>query len=594
MVIAVLGGAMQMLAGAREMIVFTWTMLGVLWLGEVWQGKIPFWRGLRRFVLIVILITGLSAIQLLPFFDLLKYSDRGSTYLIADVYPMPVWGWANFVVPFFHCLRTAFGTCLQPGQAWTDSYYLGAGSLVLAWVAAWHLRRRLAIVGLVGITLVGLVLALGESGYVYGWLRHVAPGISFARYPIKFVSIPAFTIPLLAAFGFNGFLDADPQSVKQQERLLLLATVLQLLLVISLLAMARWWLPPVYDWGWTWWDGILRAFFLMATIGAMIALVRVPAIRLRRLLGFVVLALIGFDLITVGMSVNPTVVTKAYGPLQLNMTFRPKLGESRAMLSRQVSSYLDNAWTSNPLYYFVGVRGVLVDNCNIPADIPKVDGFCSLHLKDEWDIDGIMYGVYLNSKKTNPPPAPPLLNFLGVSQITATNTIFAWQERKSFLPLATAGQRPIYADAAQTMKALESTNFDPRHTVYLPLSAEGKVTVSNVSSTKIVSQQFKAQQVHLIVKASAPALVVVAQAFYHDWHAYVDGKHVPLLRANHAFQAIEVPAGQHEITLRYEDWMFRLGVIISALTLLGCLTGLFLKPGCPNNIQAAEVLELKP
>ncbi len=101
---------------------------------------------------------------------------------------------------------------------------------------------------------------------------------------------------------------------------------------------------------------------------------------------------------------------------------------------------------------------------------------------------------------------------------------------------------------------------------------------TNASEAKIIFQQFGAQQARLTVEAPAPALVVIAQAFYHDWHAFVDGKPVPILRANHAFQALEVPAGQHEITLRYEDWMFRLGATISVLTVFGCLTGLLVKP----------------
>jgi len=50
----------------------------------------------------------------------------------------------------------------------------------------------------------------------------------------------------------------------------------------------------------------------------------------------------------------------------------------------------------------------------------------------------------------------------------------------------------------------------------------------------------------------------------------VDGRPTPLLRANHAFQALEVPAGQHEIVLQYEDPIFRLGVLISGLAAAVC------------------------
>jgi uncharacterized membrane protein YfhO len=65
-------------------------------------------------------------------------------------------------------------------------------------------------------------------------------------------------------------------------------------------------------------------------------------------------------------------------------------------------------------------------------------------------------------------------------------------------------------------------------------------------------------------------MVVVAQAFYHPWRAYVDGAPVRLWRANYAFQAVEVPAGRHRLELVYEDKTFRAGSAVSLATLLGC------------------------
>jgi uncharacterized membrane protein YfhO len=49
----------------------------------------------------------------------------------------------------------------------------------------------------------------------------------------------------------------------------------------------------------------------------------------------------------------------------------------------------------------------------------------------------------------------------------------------------------------------------------------------------------------------------------------VDGQTVPLLRANHAFQAVAVPAGRHELVLRYRDRAFQLGAVLSLGTLAG-------------------------
>ena len=67
--LAALVGAMQMLSGSPEIILFTWTMLGVLWLGEWRWEKLPFWPSLRRLAVIALLVAGLAAIQILPFLD---------------------------------------------------------------------------------------------------------------------------------------------------------------------------------------------------------------------------------------------------------------------------------------------------------------------------------------------------------------------------------------------------------------------------------------------------------------------------------------------------------------------------------------------
>jgi uncharacterized membrane protein YfhO len=82
--------------------------------------------------------------------------------------------------------------------------------------------------------------------------------------------------------------------------------------------------------------------------------------------------------------------------------------------------------------------------------------------------------------------------------------------------------------------------------------------------------RFLAQRVTAHVDAAAPGWVVIAQTYYHPWRAYVDGQPVHLWRANYAFQAVEVPAGSHELALVYEDQRFSIGVVISLAALLAC------------------------
>jgi uncharacterized membrane protein YfhO len=51
----------------------------------------------------------------------------------------------------------------------------------------------------------------------------------------------------------------------------------------------------------------------------------------------------------------------------------------------------------------------------------------------------------------------------------------------------------------------------------------------------------------------------------------VDGKPARLLRANHAFQAVEISQGRHRVRLIYQDPAFEAGAVISLLALLACL-----------------------
>ena len=566
--LAALAGAMQMLSGAPEIILFTWMMLALLWLCEVRRQSVPLWPGLRRLMPVVAMVAGLAAVQILPFLDLLAHSDRDSAYGAADGWPMPLWGLANFVVPQFHASQSVLGTYHLHGQYWTKSYYLGVGALVLALAGVWRERRWRTWL-LAGTALGGLVLALGNAGFVYAWLKQAVPAISFSRYPIKFVALPVFAIPLLAACGFSSLQSASPEGSRRGQRSLILMGGLLLLVAGGTLWAARCFPKPEDSWPVTWQSALSRMLFLAGFIAAVCALLRVRTPRLRGLLAIAVVALVGLDLTTAGMRLHPTVVTRAFGPLEFNMSFRPRLGEARVLVSERTSALLTRLGTPDPVSYCVGIRGALFENSNLLEGIPKADGFCSLPLKEQVEVLSVLNGG-TNSL------AGPLADFLGVAQVTLPDSLFAWQSRSNFLPVVTAGQQPLFAGEKETLQAIATDDFAPRREVYLPTTARAKVRATKVADARITSTQWAAQRARFSVEASAPAMVVIAQSFHHNWRALVDGYPARLWRANHAFQALEVPAGRHEVTLVYQDRASQLGTIISALTLITCLV--FLMP----------------
>ena len=75
--------------------------------------------------------------------------------------------------------------------------------------------------------------------------------------------------------------------------------------------------------------------------------------------------------------------------------------------------------------------------------------------------------------------------------------------------------------------------------------------------------------------APQPGMVVIAQSFHTRWRAMIDGIEAPVLRANHAFQAVVVPAGRHSVRLIYADRGFLIGAGVSFATLILCAIAWF-------------------
>jgi hypothetical protein len=179
--------------------------------------------------------------------------------------------------------------------------------------------------------------------------------------------------------------------------------------------------------------------------------------RTRALLSAAVVVLVGLDLTSAGLRLHPTVDKRAFGPLELNMSSRPRLGESRALVSRQAETFLNRVGMTNPAAYCVTIRGALFHNNNLLENIPKVDGFCSLRLRETSKLMPALNDTNLLTS--------PLAAFRGVACMTAPDNVFAWHTRSGSLPLITAGQRPVFSNDQQSLQAVTSGDFKPRKVV---------------------------------------------------------------------------------------------------------------------------------
>jgi hypothetical protein len=77
------------------------------------------------------------------------------------------------------------------------------------------------------------------------------------------------------------------------------------------------------------------------------------------------------------------------------------------------------------------------------------------------------------------------------------------------------------------------------------------------------------QRVTLRLRAPAPGFLVLADQYDPGWSATVNQEPREILRANHAFRAVEVPAGDSEVVFTYRPASLLLGALLSGATLLG-------------------------
>jgi hypothetical protein len=88
---------------------------------------------------------------------------------------------------------------------------------------------------------------------------------------------------------------------------------------------------------------------------------------------------------------------------------------------------------------------------------------------------------------------------------------------------------------------------------------------------------YGANEVSLELSAPGPGFVLLSDSFHPRWVARVDGRAVPVLRANGGFKAVSVPAGRHAVTLRFEGGLLLIGIGLFGLlgvTALGAVVGL--------------------
>jgi hypothetical protein len=140
---------------------------------------------------------------------------------------------------------------------------------------------------------------------------------------------------------------------------------------------------------------------------------------------------------------------------------------------------------------------------------------------------------------------------------------------------------PAGPDGLAPLAAALEPGFDPEREAILDVEPgiphvagpQGQTDAGSVGSATY--REVGPTVARIDVRASAPSIVVVRDAFARSWHVTVDGRAAPVLRVDGVIRGVAVPAGSHRIVLTYDDSWIGYGLLGSALAVGALLTAAF-------------------
>jgi hypothetical protein len=585
-------------------------------------------RILTGFVLVGCLMVALCAVQFLPSADFLNHSRRGAQgfrYGATSHWSFHPLLLMEMLVPGF------YGPALTSPTSWNKladdgsspyfaSVFVGFAPLFFA-LAGWALgkdRRRNFVAG---AALLILVLSFGHFTPVFSLAYLLVPLLTLVRFPVKLLVPAVMLVAILAGWGLEA-LRGEPDQWKARRNRALYPLAILLACSLAIWAAARM-APKLITLPTQW--ALIRQGQAGAEAGGMaLSLATLLRIYVPGVVGFI---LFGF-LLLLGLSRNKVWARKGVllfallGLAQLvqvnyyaNPTTPPAFFKYRPPVlskfsgppgSYRVGSVLRNATTTGDtkdFRSFVSFESI-PEVAGLPA-IAQGDFQQRLVLGAGSMLEGVEESLNQDVEVSLPPflyddwiymlhQAPDtahidrLLGRCNVKYIIQptrrhsdsarfADEIFNGSPTPSYLfedlyfvPRAyVAGTSIFTTSPLETVPRMASPDFDALENVILAADPGASPAVHGSGPAgRVEITERQPNKVTLKADLTRPGYVVLLDRYDSNWHAELDGKETPVLRANQLFRAAYTPQGAHRLRFYYHQSGILPGAIISALTCL--------------------------
>jgi hypothetical protein len=212
----------------------------------------------------------------------------------------------------------------------------------------------------------------------------------------------------------------------------------------------------------------------------------------------------------------------------------------------------------------LGFRGTLPPDTGMMFGLQDARGvdFMALRSYEELIAGAVgRHRFYFYAAAAELPKALPLLD---VSHILLEDRVVS---RKPAARALAVFSHEVIPDPQARLDRLLSPGFDPSKSVVLEEDPGAYEAPGASGSGEALVLRYAPDEVVVSADMSAPGWLVLLDSHYPGWTARVDGERTRILRADHCFRAVAVPAGRSTVRFAYRPASFLVGTLLAAAAL---------------------------
>ena len=467
--------------------------------------------------------------------------------------------------------------------------YVGVFGLVLAMIGVIFARNRNTWFFL-GLGLLAGFLAMGSFNPFYSLVYRFVPGFSLFRVPYAIMILLPICWGVLGAFGLEWLI--SERSVKGAGLTrFIYAGIGFAALSLAVAVYMRTHLLPVAEWftGFDWvrqmlWEDytdiearlgyfVKNVYVFAALLSASMALLFAYRRGLinKKLLPIVAALFILVDLWPVGWEFIKTVPIPEATSVFIQETPQIKYMEEDKSGPFRVFSQVTN---NEPMYYGIetatGYHAVMLSHYekmleSVNFQNPVLDLMNAKYLMLPKDPE-------FDFRNAQPQSARDYL--MKRFELVSDDKMYFYRNRTA-LPRAFLVNKMYRAPSVEdAYNVIVDPTFNPREGAVVVEDPEKGATMDpavDLSTQKVTIPAHTSDSFEMYVDAPGDSFLVVSEVWYPGWRAYIDGREAKIYRTDYFMRGLFMPKGSHKVTMVFDPPLFKLGGILSLLTLAGVI-----------------------